>query len=147
MGFPIAARFAHPGNGYEADQELAAKHLTPGRVYVLTGIDVGRTASRLFLDIPDGPVFGFNTVMFEPASVYDEDGEADGHEDGGDPLGEQQRWQVDEAALLLAAWDQEHGPEIAGRERVLADQVRALLAVIGQAAPDPAPVRTENAGG
>jgi hypothetical protein len=73
MAFPIAARFAHPGDGYEADQKLAAEHLEPGRVYVVAGIDVGRSGSRLFLDIPDGPQFGFNTVMFDPASVFDED--------------------------------------------------------------------------
>jgi hypothetical protein len=74
MAFPIAARFAHPGNGYKGDQEQCAKYLTPGKVYTLTGLDVGRTSSRLFLDIPDAPAFGFNTVMFEPASVYDVDG-------------------------------------------------------------------------
>jgi hypothetical protein len=79
MAFPIAARFAHPDAGYKGDQELAAKHLKPGKVYVLTGIDVGRSSSSLFLDIPDGPQFGFNTVMFEPASVYDDD-EADAGE-------------------------------------------------------------------
>jgi hypothetical protein len=73
MAFPIAARFAHPGDGYEADQKLAAEHLEPGKVYVVAGIDVGRSGSRLFLDIPDGPQFGFNTVMFDPASVFDED--------------------------------------------------------------------------
>lgn len=73
MAFPIAARFAHPDNGYQGDQELAAKHLKPGKVYTLTGMEVGRSSSRLFLDIPDAPQFGFNTVMFDPASVFDED--------------------------------------------------------------------------
>ena len=73
MAFPIAARFAHPDNGYKADQELAAKHLTVGKVYTLTGIKVGRSSSSLFLDIPDGPMFGFNTVMFDPASIFADD--------------------------------------------------------------------------
>jgi hypothetical protein len=77
MAFPIAARFVHPGDGYEADQKLAAEHLEPGKVYVVAGVDVGRSSSRLFLDIPDGPHFGFNTVMFDPASVFDEDGGRD----------------------------------------------------------------------
>jgi hypothetical protein len=75
MAFPIAARFAHPGNGYKGDQDQAAKYLTPGKVYTLTGINVGRSSSRLLLDIPDGPAFGFNTVMFDPASVFDQDDE------------------------------------------------------------------------
>lgn len=75
MAFPITARFAHPGNGYKGDQDQAAEHLTAGKVYALTGIDVGRSSSRLFLDIPDGPQSGFNTVMFDPASVFDEDDE------------------------------------------------------------------------
>jgi hypothetical protein len=74
MAFPIAARFAHPGNGYEGDQRLAAEHLEVGKVYVVTRLEVGRSSSALFLDIPNGPTFGFNTVMFEPASVYDVDG-------------------------------------------------------------------------
>jgi hypothetical protein len=73
MAFPIAARFAHPDNGYKADQELAAEHLTVGKVYTLTGIEVGRSSSTIFLDIPNGPRFGFNTVMFDPASLYDDD--------------------------------------------------------------------------
>jgi hypothetical protein len=74
MAFPIAARFAHPGNGYDGDQKQAAKYLQPGKAYVLTGLEVGRSSSRLFLDIPNAPSHGFNTVMFEPASVYDVDG-------------------------------------------------------------------------
>ena len=69
MAFPIAARFAHPDAGYEGDQRVAAEHLTPGKVYVVTRLDVGRSSSELYLDIPHGPAFGFNSVMFEPASV------------------------------------------------------------------------------
>ena len=79
MAFPIAARFAHPDAGYKGDQDQAAGHLTPGKVYVVERLEVGRSDSRLFLGIPGGPVFGFNTVMFEPASVYDDD-EADAGE-------------------------------------------------------------------
>jgi hypothetical protein len=74
MAFPIAARFAHPDGGYEGDQRLAAEHLTPGKVYVVSRLEVGRSSSSLFLDIPDGPTFGFNTVMFEPADADDVDG-------------------------------------------------------------------------
>jgi|HubBroStandDraft_1064217.scaffolds.fasta_scaffold2111286_2 hypothetical protein len=73
MVFPIAARFVYPHNGYGADQELAAEHLKVGKVYTLTAIHVGRSTSYLSLDIPEGSQFRFNTVMFEPASVFDED--------------------------------------------------------------------------
>ena len=74
MGFPIAARFAHPDGGYEGDQRLAAEHLTPGKVYIVIKLEVGRASSSLFLDIPEGPTFGFNTVMFEAADADDVDG-------------------------------------------------------------------------
>jgi hypothetical protein len=35
MAFPLHARYAHPENGYQADQETAARHLTPGEVYTI----------------------------------------------------------------------------------------------------------------
>jgi hypothetical protein len=85
MGFPIAARFAHPDAGYKGDQDQAAEHLTPGAVYVVERLEVGRSDSRLFLGIPGGPVFGFNTVMFEAAETpndWDDDDEADGKPEG-----------------------------------------------------------------
>ncbi len=64
-GFPIHARFAHPDWGYEADQELAAKHLLVGAIYTITSMQVGRSSSVLFLDgFPD---VAFNTALFEPA--------------------------------------------------------------------------------
>jgi hypothetical protein len=134
MGFPIGARFAHPDAGYKGAVEQAAKYLEAGRVYTVRRLDVGRSDSTLWLDGPGLRDIGFSTVMFEPAELPGFEDE----EDGKDQLDEHQRWQVDEAALLLAAWDREHGPEVIDRERVLADQVRALLGVIGQAAPEPA---------
>jgi len=87
MAFPIAARFAYPDAGYKGGQELAARHLTPGKVYMVTRLEVGRSSSSLFLDIPDGPAFGFNTVMFEAADADDVDGAIkwdDGEAEAGD---------------------------------------------------------------
>jgi hypothetical protein len=45
---------------------------------------------------------------------------------------ESQRWQVEEARKLLAAWDEQRNPrgDIYSTERALADQVRTLLAII-----------------
>ena len=74
MAFPIAARFAHPDAGNEGSQRQAAEYLTPGKVYMVTRLEVGRSSSSLFLDIPDGPAFGFNTMMFEAADPDDVDG-------------------------------------------------------------------------
>ena len=48
-------------------------------------------------------------------------------------LGESQRFQVEEARDILGAWD-ETRPH-SGRETVLAEQVRHLLAIIDQAFP------------
>ncbi len=78
MGFPIAARFAHPDAGYKGDQDQAAEHLETGRVYMVQRLEVDRSSSRLFLDIPGAPVFGFNTVLFEAAEApndWDDDTE------------------------------------------------------------------------
>lgn len=55
----------------------------------------------------------------------------------GRAISDSQRWQVDEARDLLARWDQERFAEDGyGAERTLADQVRNLLAIVDQAAPD-----------
>jgi len=69
VGFPIAARFAHPGNGYKGDQDQAARHLTPGRVYMVHRLDVGFSSSTLYLDGPGLSGIGFNTVLFEAAEA------------------------------------------------------------------------------
>ncbi len=74
MTFPIAARFAHPGNGYDGDQQLAAEHLKPGKVYLLSSLQVGRSVS--YLSLHDFPGIGFNSVMFEAAD-WPDFGEAD----------------------------------------------------------------------
>jgi hypothetical protein len=74
MAFPIAARFAHPDAGYEGDQRQAAEHLEPGKTYVVTHLEVGRSSSELYLDVDGAENIGFNAVMFEAASVYDVDG-------------------------------------------------------------------------
>jgi hypothetical protein len=92
MGFPIAARFAHPDGGYEGDQRQAAEHLTAGEVYTVLRLEVGRSSSRLFLDIPHGPTFGFNTVLFEAAELPgfedDDDEPAAGNDNGVGTAGE-----------------------------------------------------------
>lgn len=49
-------------------------------------------------------------------------------------LGESERFQVGEARDILGTWDMAN-PGIISRESVLADQVRALLAIIDQAFP------------
>jgi hypothetical protein len=57
-------------------------------------------------------------------------------------LSDWQRFQISEARDVLARWDAGHDDSnIYDRERVLADQVRNLLAIIGQALPsgEPAP--------
>jgi hypothetical protein len=70
MAFPVFAKFAHPDNGYPWDQEAAAAHLTPGRVYLVRRLEVGRGAmSALYLaHLPDIP---FNPVMFEGVTECD----------------------------------------------------------------------------
>jgi hypothetical protein len=65
MSFPIHARFTHPDAGYQGDQDLAAKHLTVGRVYVLDALIVSRSSSEIRLH--DFPGVQFNSVMFDPA--------------------------------------------------------------------------------
>jgi len=47
MSFPIGARFAHPSAGRKGDQELAARHLKPGEVYVVRRLEVGQPGSTL----------------------------------------------------------------------------------------------------
>jgi hypothetical protein len=81
MGFPIAARFAHPDAGYKGDQEQAAKHLTPGSVYMVERLDVGRSHSTLYLDGQGLRGIGFNTVLFEAAEAPNDwdDAEAEGN--------------------------------------------------------------------
>lgn len=69
MSFPIHARFAHPDAGYQGDQDLAAKHLTVGQVYVLSQLVVGRSASSI--QLADFPGVAFNSVMFDPAEPED----------------------------------------------------------------------------
>lgn len=54
-----------------------------------------------------------------------------------EPLTDDQRFQVSEARDLLARWDRERFTEDGyAAERTLADQVRALLAIVDQVAPD-----------
>jgi hypothetical protein len=69
MGFPIAARFAHPDAGWADDQKLAAQHLKPGEVYVVRRLEVGSSSSTLRLDVPGARDIDFNTVMFEAAEA------------------------------------------------------------------------------
>jgi hypothetical protein len=45
-------------------------------------------------------------------------------------LTEAQRFQVQEARDCLGTWDLARNPDVTDRERVLADQVRNLLAII-----------------
>jgi len=78
VSFPIAARFAHPENGYPGEQAKAAEHLEPGKVYCLRRLDVGRSHS--YLELWDFPGIQFNSVMFEAADWpdCDEGDEAEG---------------------------------------------------------------------
>ncbi len=73
MSFPIAARFTHPDYGYAADQKTAAEHLTVGKVYLISSLEVGRSSSALHLR--DFPLVEFNTVQFDAAQWPDDDGE------------------------------------------------------------------------
>jgi hypothetical protein len=77
MSFPIAAKFAHPENGYAGDQKRAAEHLEPGKVYCLRRLDVDR--SRSYLELWDFPGIQFNAVMFDAAD-WPDFGEGDGAE-------------------------------------------------------------------
>jgi hypothetical protein len=66
-------RFSRPGAGYPADQEMAARVLTPGEVYTIEWSDIGFSSSRLGLaGVESG--LGFNSVLFEP--VTDEEAAA-----------------------------------------------------------------------
>lgn len=52
-----------------------------------------------------------------------------------EPLSDDERFRVQEARDILGTWDLARGPaagDVYDRERVLADQVRALLSVIGK---------------
>jgi hypothetical protein len=59
-------RFAHPGNGYPADGEQAARLLTVGEVYVIDWSDIGFSKTRISLAGIDSHGQGFNSVLFEP---------------------------------------------------------------------------------
>lgn len=69
--FTIYARFAYPANGYQGDRDLAAKHLVPGRTYVIDRLVVGRSRTTIYLH--GFPGIGFNSVQFAPAWHDDED--------------------------------------------------------------------------
>lgn len=71
MAFPIYARFACPDNGYQDDRDLAAKHLTPGKTYLIDHMDVGRSHTTLYLH--DFRGIGFNSVMFAAGAEPDEE--------------------------------------------------------------------------
>jgi hypothetical protein len=58
-------RFDHPDYGYQADQEMAAKLLTPGEVYTIEWSDVGFTSTRIALAGVESHGQGFNSVLFE----------------------------------------------------------------------------------
>ena len=69
MAFPVHARFAHPDAGWPGDQKEAAERLTPGEVYTVLRVDVGRSSSRIsFYEVPDAD---FNSVMFDAAEIGD----------------------------------------------------------------------------
>lgn len=71
-------RFAHPGNGYPADGEQAARLLTAGEIYVIDWSDIGFSKTRISLAGVDSHGQGFNSVLFEPVASEDvTDAEAD----------------------------------------------------------------------
>jgi hypothetical protein len=59
-------RYSRPGNGYPANQEMAARFLTLGEVYVIERADIGSASTRLLLAGIDTHGQGFNSVLFEP---------------------------------------------------------------------------------
>lgn len=62
--FPVAARYAYPDNGSEADRRKAAEHLTLGEVYTVRRMEVGQSLTLLyFYGVADE---GFNSVLFAP---------------------------------------------------------------------------------
>lgn len=70
MPFPIEARFTGEG-GWPAEAEKAARLLTIGEIYTLTGIQVGQSSS--YLTLKGFPAELFNTVMFDAADSEEED--------------------------------------------------------------------------
>jgi hypothetical protein len=64
--FPVAARYAYPDSGTEADARKAAEHLTLGEVYTVRRMEVGQSLTLLyFYGVADE---GFNSVLFAPVS-------------------------------------------------------------------------------
>jgi hypothetical protein len=76
VSFPIDARYAHPGNGWPADQRQARERLTVGEVYTIRRMEVGGSRTGLFFCDVDNPPFGFNSVLFDPVTAEDEEVEA-----------------------------------------------------------------------
>jgi hypothetical protein len=60
---------------------------------------------------------------------------ADEVEQADQQLSQSGRSQIDEARDMLARWDRDHGTAALGREQVLADRLRDLLALVDQLAP------------
>lgn len=61
--FPIHARYAYPGNGWEGDSNAAADALKPGAVYTIESLTVGQSTSYLTFREVEGK---FSTVLFAP---------------------------------------------------------------------------------
>lgn len=58
-------RFAYPNNGYEYQQETAAKYLTIGAVYTVHHTSVGGFSTSVWLEEIGIDTVSFNSVMFE----------------------------------------------------------------------------------
>jgi hypothetical protein len=67
MSIPLHVIFAHPEGGWDHDQRTAAKHLTPGEMYTIRTMQVGRSDSTVTLYETPSDVT-FNTTMFDAAA-------------------------------------------------------------------------------
>jgi hypothetical protein len=114
MAFPIYARFAHPGNGYDGDQRLCAEHLTAGEDYLIDHMDVGASHTTIYLH--DFPGVGFNSVMFDAGTAPPWDGDDDGAEHAGCLVDKPQMCTVDdliggEPCLRVARYEWQPAPD------------------------------------
>lgn len=134
--FPIHARFSYPEDGWDGDRKRAAELLTPGRVYLISKMEVGNSLTEIFLH--DFPGVGFNSVMFEAAG--DPDDEEDGIQELPAPGAEDTRI-LDESirnrTRLLVTDDEQPGDAdgLAGRLAAVTAQLAEARAAVAALLP------------
>lgn len=71
-GFPVEARFAHPGAGYPAEVAKIQEEgeLEPGKVYTIRTMEVGQSSTYLTLHGVQG---SYGAQMFEPVWPHEND--------------------------------------------------------------------------